>query len=46
MACPGEGENIFLKALASANRFNLSKDQKTLALFKGDLLIMRFERTK
>ena len=45
MACPGEGESIFLKAMESINRFNISKDQKTLTLFKGDLLIMKFERT-
>lgn len=45
MACPGEGEAIFLKAMESVNRFNISKDLKTLTLFRGDLLIMRFERT-
>lgn len=44
MACPSESEAIFLKALTSVTRFNLSKDKKTLTLFRGDLLIMRFER--
>src|SRR5690606_7690416 len=46
MACRIEGEPIFLKAMESINRFNISKDQKTLTLFRGDLLIMRFERNQ
>jgi heat shock protein HslJ/pimeloyl-ACP methyl ester carboxylesterase len=44
MACPGEGERVFLDALKKVNRYALSGD--TLTLLIGDIAVMRFQRQK
>ncbi len=44
MFCPGEGEQVFLKTMASINKFNFDKDGK-LELLMNEVAVMRFKRT-
>ncbi len=41
MACPGQGEQLFLNTLKKINRYNVSGDT-TLTLIMGDIAMMRF----
>lgn len=43
MACPGEGEMVFLETLKKVNTWSIS-DGKTLNLIMGDIAVMRFTR--
>ena len=44
MACPGEGENVFMKTLVKINSYSISEDGKTLNFIMGDIAMMRFEK--
>lgn len=44
MACPGNGEKIFLDALQSANRYSVN--ESGLTLIKDDMAIMHFKLNK
>ncbi len=44
MACPGEGEALFLKTLKSIDRFSLSENGKTLDLLSGEVGVMRLTK--
>lgn len=41
MACPGEGENVFLEALKKVNRYAISNDNR-LTLIGGDIALLEF----
>lgn len=43
MACPGDGEAIFLKTLKQVNGYAISEG-KVLNLLVGDIAVMRFEK--
>ncbi|PZR28542.1 MAG: META domain-containing protein [Citrobacter freundii] len=43
MACPGEGEMVFLETLKKVNTWSVS-DGNTLNLIMGDIAVMRFSR--
>lgn len=43
MACPGEGEMVFLETLKKVNTWSVS-DGNTLNLIMGDVAVMRFSR--
>ena len=40
MACPGSGEQVFLKALKQVNKYSITGDT-TLTMIMGDIAIMR-----
>lgn len=44
MACPGEGENVFMENLKKINRFDISADGKTLTMIQGDIALLRFHK--
>ena len=43
MACPGEGETIFLETLKKVSSWSVS-DGNTLNLIMGDIAVMRFSK--
>ncbi len=43
MFCPGEGEQVFLKTMASVNKFNFDKDGK-LQFLMNEVPVMRFKK--
>lgn len=45
MACPGEGENIFINTLKKVNKYTITGDT-TLNFMMGDIAIMRFKKVK
>ena len=44
MACPGEGENVYMKTLEKIDSYSISDDGKTLNFIMGDIAMMRFEK--
>jgi heat shock protein HslJ len=44
MACPGEGENVYMKTLEKVDSYSISDDGKTLNFSMGDISMMRFEK--
>ena len=42
MACPGEGENVYMKTLEKIDSYSISDDGKTLNFMMGDIAMMRF----
>jgi heat shock protein HslJ len=44
MACPGEGENVYMKTLEKIDSYAISDDGKTLNFLMGDIAMMRFEK--
>lgn len=44
MACPGEGENFYMKTLEKIDSYSISEDGKTLNFIMGDIEMMRFEK--
>lgn len=44
MACPGEGENVYMKTLEKIDSYSISEDGKTLNFLMGDIAMMRFEK--
>ncbi|QNL47747.1 META domain-containing protein [Olivibacter sp. SDN3] len=44
MACPGEGESVFLRTLEKIDRYDITDDGNTLNLIMGDIALMRFKR--
>lgn len=44
MFCPGEGENVYMKALEKIDSYSVSEDGKTLNLIMGDIAMMRFNK--
>ena len=44
MACPGEGENVYMKTLEKVDSYSISEDGKTLNFLMGDIAMMRFEK--
>jgi heat shock protein HslJ len=44
MACPGEGENVYMKTLEKIDSYSISEDGKTLNFLMGDIAVMRFEK--
>lgn len=44
MACPGNGENVYMKTLEKIETYTLSKDGKTLNFMMGEVEMMRFEK--
>ncbi|MEO6837248.1 MAG: META domain-containing protein [Ginsengibacter sp.] len=44
MACPGEGEKVFLETLKKITSYSLSDNNNTLTLIVGDVAMMRFVR--
>ena len=44
MACPGEGETIFMRGLERINSYSMSEDRKTLNFLVDNFAIMRFEK--
>jgi heat shock protein HslJ len=44
MACPGEGENVFMRTLDKIDSYSISEDGKTLNFIMGDVAMMRFEK--
>lgn len=45
MACPGEGEAIFLEMLKKVNKYTVNGDT-TLNFMMGDIAIMRFNKVQ
>lgn len=45
MACPGEGERVFLETLKKVNKYTINGDT-TLNFLMGDIAIMRFKKIK
>jgi heat shock protein HslJ len=43
MACPGQGETVFLQTLKKINTYSIS-DGNTLNLIMGDIAMMRFTK--
>jgi heat shock protein HslJ len=43
MACPGEGEAVFVEMLRKVNRYEISADT-ALSFMTGDITIMRFNK--
>jgi heat shock protein HslJ len=46
MACPGNGENTYMKTLEQIDSYSISKDGKTLNFMMGEVAMMRFEKIK
>ncbi|MBC7846103.1 MAG: META domain-containing protein [Flavobacterium sp.] len=44
MACQGEGENVYMKALEKIDSYSISEDGKILNFIMGDIAMMRFEK--
>lgn len=44
MACPGDGEKIFLENLKRINHFSVSADGKELTFIQGDMALMHFHK--
>ncbi len=44
MACPGEGENVYMKTLEKVDSYSITDEGKTLNFLMGDIAIMRFEK--
>lgn len=44
MACPGEGENVFLTNLKRINAYSISANGKELTLIQGDIALMHFHK--
>jgi heat shock protein HslJ len=44
MACPGEGETVFMRTLEKINSYSISEDGKILNFIMGDIAMMRFEK--
>jgi heat shock protein HslJ len=44
MACPGNGENTYMKTLEQIDSYSISEDGKTLNFMMGDIAMMRFEK--
>jgi uncharacterized lipoprotein NlpE involved in copper resistance/heat shock protein HslJ len=44
MACPGEGENVYMRTLEKIDSYSISEDGKTLNFIMGDIAMMRFEK--
>lgn len=44
MACPGNGENTYMKTLEQIDSYSISEDGKTLNFLMGDIAMMRFEK--
>ena len=44
MACPGEGENVYMKTLEKVDSYSISEDGKILNFNMGDIALMRFEK--
>ena len=44
MACPVEGENVYMKTLEKVDSYSISEDGKTLNFNMGDIAMMRFEK--
>ena len=44
MACPGEGENVYMRTLEKINSYSISEDGKTLNFIMGDIAMMRYEK--
>jgi len=44
MACPGEGENVYMKTLEKIDSYFISEDGKTLNFIIGHIVMMRFEK--
>lgn len=44
MACPGEGDNVYMKTLEKIDSYSISEDGKTLNFIMGDIAMMRFEK--
>lgn len=42
MACPGTGENVYMKTLEQIDSYSISDDGKTLNFIMGDIAMMRF----
>jgi len=43
MACPGEGETVFVETLKKINSWSVTNDT-TLNLIEGDIALMRFTK--
>jgi heat shock protein HslJ len=44
MACPGNGENVYMKTLEQIDSYSITEDGKTLNFMMGDIAMMRFEK--
>lgn len=44
IACPGEGENVYMKTLEKVDTYSISDDGKTLNFIMGDIAVMRFDK--
>jgi heat shock protein HslJ len=44
MACPGEGENVYMKTLEKIDSYSISEEGKTLNFIMDDIVMMRFEK--
>lgn len=44
MACPGNGENVYMKSLEQIDSYSISEDGKTLNFMMGEVAMMRFEK--
>lgn len=44
MACPGEGEAVFLENLKRINKYAVSTDGRELTLIQGDIALMHFHK--
>ena len=44
MACPGEGDTVFMKTLEKIDSYSISEDGKILNFMMGDIAMMRFEK--
>jgi heat shock protein HslJ len=44
MACPGDGESVFMEHLKRINKYSVSADGKELTLIQGDLALMHFHK--
>jgi heat shock protein HslJ len=44
MACPGQGEQVFMSTLEKIDSYSVSEDGKTLNFIMGDIAMMRFEK--
>ena len=44
MACPGQGENVYMKTLEKVDSYSISQDGKSLNFSMGDIVMMRFQK--
>lgn len=44
MSCPGDGDSVFMKELASIDRYEVSKDGNQLFFYSGTIEKMKFEK--